>query len=200
VPAFFRTVPLRTAVLIGACALSQPRSGACSSSTEALYLDWFKSYAATSSAVDPALDPQKTESEPHMSGPPAVNRLTPDEIAPPPFLRHPILFDRNSLNLNAAGNDALRRAATWLKAHAGSRILIVGSCDKSGSESCTHTLAEARGNVVRKFLENCGIGGDQVVGVKGWDNPDHDCRSGDVKCQQLSRSAQLFLAASGPPI
>ena len=38
----------------------------------------------------------------------------------------------------------LKRAADWLRQHREARILIVGSCD-GGSETCTHSLAEARG-------------------------------------------------------
>jgi len=115
---------------------------------------------------------------------------------PPPFLRRPIVFDPNSLELNTAATKSLRGHASWLKAHAESRILIAGFCDKSGSESCTHTLAEARGMTVRKFLEDRGVNPDQIVGVKGWDSADHDCLAGDPKCQQLSRSVQLLLAPS----
>lgn len=139
---------------------------------------------------------QKMKSAPQVASTSAVDRSNIPAVQPPPFLRRPIAFDPNSLELSIAATKSLQRHASWLKGHAESRILIVGSCDKSGSESCTHTLAETRGTAVRKFLESCGVSPDQIVGVKGWDSTDHDCLAGDSKCQQLSRSVQLLLAPS----
>ena len=91
-------------------------------------------------------------------------------ISDPPFLRHPIQFGPNSLELTVAGRKMLKRAAVWLQQHREARILTVGSCDSGGSETCTRALAEARGTVVRKFLGNSRVDSDQIVGVKGWDN------------------------------
>lgn len=120
-------------------------------------------------------------------------------IADPPFLRHPILFDPNSLEPNPIGKNLLKRAATWLREHREARVLIVGSCDSSGSETCTHALAEARGAAILEFLQRSGIRSDQVVGVKGWDNLEHNCPPAEIKCQQLSRSARIFIAGSLTP-
>ena len=117
----------------------------------------------------------------------------------PPFLRHPILFGPNSIELTAAGRDVLKRSAAWLQQHHEVRILIVGSCDSSGSETCTLTLAEARGRVAKKFLGSSGIDSEQIVGVKAWDNPDHGCQTSDIKCQQSDRSARMFMASSVRP-
>ncbi len=131
-----------------------------------------------------------------------VSTVTPPAIASivaPPFLRRPILFDPNSLEPSLAGKNMLRRAAAWLGEHREARVLIVGSCDSSGSETCTHTFAEARGAAIRKFLQSSGITSDQVVGVKGWDNLDHGCRLGDIKCQQFNRSVRIFMASSAAP-
>jgi len=89
-------------------------------------------------------------------------------ISNPPFLAHPILFGPNSLALTVAGSNLLKRAAAWLLHHHEARILIVGSCDSSGSETCTHILAEARGAVIQEFLGSSGVASDQIVGVKGW--------------------------------
>jgi len=113
----------------------------------------------------------------------------------PPFLRHPVLFGPNSIELTAAGRDVLKRSAAWLQQHHEVRILIVGSCDSSGSETCTRTLAEARGGVAKRFLGSSGIDSEQIVGVKAWDNPDRSCQTSDIKCQQSDRSARLFMAS-----
>jgi outer membrane protein OmpA-like peptidoglycan-associated protein len=120
-------------------------------------------------------------------------------ISDPPFLRHPIQFGPNSLELTVAGKDMLKRAADWLRQHREARILIVGSCDVGGSETCTHALAEARGAVVRKFLGSSGIASDQIVGVKGWDNLAQSCPASDISCRQFNRSARIFMASSVAP-
>lgn len=117
----------------------------------------------------------------------------------PPFLRQPIQFGPNSFELSVAGRQVLRRAAGWLREHHEARILIVGSCDSGGSETCTHALAEARGAVVRKFLGSSGIAADQIVGVKGWDKVDQSCPASDQACQQSNRSARIFMASSTSP-
>lgn len=117
----------------------------------------------------------------------------------PPFLGRPILFGANSLELTLAGKNTLKRAAVWLRQHQEARILIVGACDVSGSETCTHALAEARGGVIRKFLGSSGVDSAQIVGVKGWDNPDKGCRTSDINCQQFNRSARIFMAGSVAP-
>ncbi len=119
-------------------------------------------------------------------------------LSNPPFLKQPILFDPNRLDLTVAGKNTLKRAAVWLRQHHETRILIVGSCDVSGSETCTHALAEARGGVIRKFLGSSGIASDQIVGVKGWDNLE-GCQTSDVVCKQSNRSARIFMAGSVAP-
>jgi outer membrane protein OmpA-like peptidoglycan-associated protein len=132
----------------------------------------------------------------------SVALAQPDSASNPeaPFLRRPILFDPNSLEPCAAGRNILKRAATWLHEHGEARVLIVGSCDTSGSESCTHALAEARAAAIQRFLEVSGVRSEQIVGIKGWDNVDHSCRPTEIKCQQLSRSAQMFMASSALPL
>jgi outer membrane protein OmpA-like peptidoglycan-associated protein len=114
----------------------------------------------------------------------------------PPFLRRPIPFAPNSLELDVAAKATLNRAATWLRQHGEARILIVGSCDSGGSETCTHTLAEARAAVVQKFLGSAGIHSDQIVGVKGWDSLDQSCLISDGECQKTNRSTRIFIASS----
>jgi outer membrane protein OmpA-like peptidoglycan-associated protein len=120
-------------------------------------------------------------------------------IVDPPFLRHPVFFDPNSLEPSVVGRNMLQRAAIWLREHRETRVLIVGSCDSSGSETCTHALAEGRGAAIQRLLRSFGIGSNQVVGVKGWDNLDHSCRPAEIRCQQLSRSVRIFMAGSATP-
>jgi len=123
----------------------------------------------------------------------------PVAISDPPFLRHPIPFAPNSLELDIAARNALTRAGAWLQRHREARILIVGSCDSGGSEACTHALAEARGAAVQKFLGSAGIDSNQIVGVKGWDSLDQSCRVSAAECQKFNRSVQIFMASSVAP-
>ncbi len=120
-------------------------------------------------------------------------------VSDPPFLRHPIQFSPNSLELTLAARNMLKRAADWLRQHREARILIVGSCDLEGSETCTRALAEARGTVVQKFLGISGIASDQIAGVKGWDNLAQGCQPSDIGCRQFNRSARIFMASSVAP-
>lgn len=117
-------------------------------------------------------------------------------VSDPPFLRHPIPFAPNSLELDLAARSTLKRAVGWLRQHGEARILIVGSCDSGGSETCTHTLAEARAAVVQKFLGSAGVHSDQIVGVKGWDNLDQSCPTSNSECQKANRSTRIFIASS----
>ncbi len=120
-------------------------------------------------------------------------------IQEPPFLKHHLLFGPNSVKLSTDSRNTLKRAAAWLREHREARILIVGFCDSLGSEMCTHTLTEGRGTVVQQFLMHLGTESGQIVGVKGWDNVDPACRTSTPKCQQLNRSAQIFMASSRAP-
>ena len=117
-------------------------------------------------------------------------------VSDPPFLRHPIPFAPNSLELGLAAKNTLKRAVGWLRQHGEARILIVGSCDSGGSETCTHTLAEARAAVVQKFLGSAGVHSDQIVGVKGWDSLDQSCPTSNSECQKANRSTRIFIASS----
>lgn len=137
------------------------------------------------------LNPSKTSA--------TVAQPTSVSTSNPPFLRHPILFGPNGLELTLAGRNTLKRAAAWLRQHQEARILIVGSCDGSGSETCTRALAEARGGVIQKLLATSGVDSAQIVGVKGWDNLDTACQTSDSGCQQSNRSARIFMAGSIAP-
>lgn len=142
------------------------------------------------------LSQRKQASSAELTKPSVLVHPASASMPEPPFLRRPVLFDPNSLEPSAAGRTVLKRAATWLREHGEARVLIVGSCDTSGSESCTHTLAEARATVIRKLLEESGVRSDQIVGVKAWDNVDQSCGPAEIKCKQLSRSAEMFMAGS----
>ena len=121
-------------------------------------------------------------------------------IRKPPFLKHAFLFDPDSAELSAETRGAVRRAAAWLREHPGTRILVVGFCDSSGSETCTPSLADRRGAVVRQCLVRLGTAPDQIAAGKGWSTADRECRTDTAKCQQVNRSAAIFIASSAAPL
>jgi hypothetical protein len=67
----------------------------------------------------------------------AVSQPKSGGVREAPFLKHALLFDPDSAELSAASTNAVKRAAAWLHKHRETRILIVGFCDSSGSETCT---------------------------------------------------------------
>lgn len=149
-------------------------------------------------ALSGSLSGQRQASGPNRSSA-TVSEGSSAAIYEPPFLRHPILFAPNSLELDMAARNTLKRAAIWLQRRREARILIVGLCDSGGSEACTHTLAEARGAAVQKFLASAGVDSTQIVGVKGWDSLDQSCRPSENDCQRFNRSARIFMASSVAP-
>jgi outer membrane protein OmpA-like peptidoglycan-associated protein len=132
----------------------------------------------------------------HESTPSKGTRSSFEALHQPTFLKQPLLFTPNGLNLTARSRNNLHCAVGWLREHHVARVLIVGYCDNSGSEACTAALAERRAEVVRQFLLRLGTQANQIAGVKAWENLDRPCRAGTTECQRQNRSARLFL--TGP--
>ena len=130
----------------------------------------------------------------HASTPSKGTQSGSEALQQPTFLKQPLLFTPNGLNLTARSRNNLHCAVAWLREHHVARVLIVGYCDNSGSEVCTAALAERRAEVVRQFLVRFGTQANQIAGVKGWENLDRPCGTGTTECQQQNRSARLFLA------
>lgn len=130
----------------------------------------------------------------HVSTPSKGARSSSEALQKPIFLKQPLLFTPNGLNLTARSRNTLNCAAAWLHEHHEVRVLIVGYCHDSGSEACTTALAERRAEVVRQFLTRLGAQADQIADVKGWKNLDRSCRAGTTECRRRKRSAYLFVA------
>jgi outer membrane protein OmpA-like peptidoglycan-associated protein len=135
-------------------------------------------------------DPRLTQ----VSTPSEHAQSSSEALQEPIFLKQPLLFTPNGLNLTASSRHTLNCAAAWLYEHHEARILIVGYCDDSGSEACSTALAERRAEVVRRFLLSLGTQADQIAGVKGWENQAGSCHAGATECQRQNRSARLFVA------
>lgn len=115
-------------------------------------------------------------------------------IREPPFPKHVLLFGPDSAEPSAESRNAIKRAASWLREHREVRILVVGFCDPSGSEVCTHALAERRATVVGQLLVNYGVGSWQIVAEKGWDKADPVCVAATHACRAMNRRARIFIA------
>lgn len=115
-------------------------------------------------------------------------------IREPSFLKHVLLFGPDSAELSPESVCAVKQAASWLREHREVRILIVGFCDPSGSEDCTHALAERRGTVVEQLLVKYGSGSSQIVAAKGWERAGPVCSAATPACQATNRRARIFIA------
>jgi len=156
-----------------------------------------------SDALSPRVQGQVQKQDPEPSGSKSssgVSQPKSSGIHKPPFLKYAFLFDPESAELSVESRGAVKRAGAWLREHPGARILVVGFCDSSGSETCTPSLAERRGAVVRQSLVRFGVAPDQIAGVKGWSTADRECRTDTAKCQQVNRSAAIFIASSAAPL
>ena len=114
----------------------------------------------------------------------------------PPFLRHPFLFGTNSARLTRQNRRVLAASIEWLELHPTARILVVGTCDSTGSEACSRELAQARGKAIKEILDDDGRHTSQITGVRVWDNLDRRCHPTQSECQRLDRSAWIFVASS----
>jgi outer membrane protein OmpA-like peptidoglycan-associated protein len=114
-----------------------------------------------------------------------------------PFSKRGILFHPNSLTLASESRNELALDARWLRTHPAIHAIIVGFCDPTGSENCTHELAEQRGTVVAQLLTKFNVRAEQIVGVKGWEKADPVCQAAIPSCQERNRRARIFVVVSG---
>ena len=126
-----------------------------------------------------------------------ASRRNPVGILEPPFLRKAFLFGPDSTELSEEGQNTINGVSSWLGEHPEVRVLIVGFCDPSGSEACTHALAERRGSVLEELLVKHGNVSAQIVGAKGWEKADPVCAAATPACQAMNRRARIFIAGLG---
>ena len=74
-----------------------------------------------------------------------------------------VYFDTARYSLSTAAKKILKRKANWIKAHDPSKqIVVIGYCDKRGSESENKYLGTLRAHSVKQFLISCGIDKSRV--------------------------------------
>lgn len=83
-----------------------------------------------------------------------------------------ILFDVNSDQLRPVAQKDLSELAASLKDYSGTRVLVVGHTDSTGTASYNQALSERRANAARVALLESGLAGDRVDAVgKGESEP-----------------------------
>jgi peptidoglycan-associated lipoprotein len=64
-------------------------------------------------------------------------------------------FDESTLDADA--QEALRRSATWLRAHPGYRLRVEGHCDERGTEQYNLALGDRRASTAETYLIALGV-------------------------------------------
>jgi peptidoglycan-associated lipoprotein len=74
-----------------------------------------------------------------------------------------VYFDSARYSLSPAAKQILKRKANWIKSQDPSKqIVIIGHCDRRGSESKNQYLGTLRAHSVKQFLISCGIDKSRV--------------------------------------
>ncbi|MEK9502562.1 OmpA family protein [Gaopeijia maritima] len=106
-----------------------------------------------------------------------------------------ILFDFDSAALRSEARANLADLAASLSEYAGTRVLVVGHTDSSGSDSYNQGLSERRAASARAYLLQQGLSGDRVEAVgRGETEPvaDNATESG----AQANRRVEVAIFAS----
>jgi peptidoglycan-associated lipoprotein len=87
----------------------------------------------------------------------------------------------------------LDKAAGWLRANAGARLVIEGHCDESGTVAHNFALGERRAQATRDYLVALGIDAARISIVSyGKDRP--ACSAPTDECRSQNRRAHLLAA------
>lgn len=107
-----------------------------------------------------------------------------------------VFFAPGSVELGARAAIALRAQATWLRQHAGLRVVIEGHADDTGSDLHNRTLAERRAEAVRRRLMEEGVAGDRLS-VVSYGNERRVAQCAEAICGAQNRRAVCVLQETG---
>ncbi len=106
-----------------------------------------------------------------------------------------ILFDVNSDQLRSVARQDLAELASSLQDYPGTRVLVVGHTDSTGTASYNQTLSERRANAARVALLESGLPGERVDAVgKGESEPVESNETAEGR--QANRRVELAIFAS----
>jgi peptidoglycan-associated lipoprotein len=103
-----------------------------------------------------------------------------------------IFFDYDSYALRPEGQAAASKAASYLTAHPGIRIVIGGYCDDRGSAEYNLALGENRANAAKSALVSAGVPAARIR-VVSFGKEKQFCTEETEECWQQNRRAQFSL-------
>jgi peptidoglycan-associated lipoprotein len=103
-----------------------------------------------------------------------------------------IFFDYDSYALQPEGEASASKAAAYLVAHPGIRIVIGGYCDDRGSAEYNLALGENRANAAKSALVKAGVGANRIR-VVSYGKEKQFCTEETESCWQQNRRAQFSL-------
>jgi len=106
-----------------------------------------------------------------------------------------ILFDVDSDVLRVASRDNLSALANSISEYPGTKILVVGHTDSTGSDSYNQSLSERRANSARTFLLQQGVGGDRIESA-GRGESEPVAANDSAEGRQQNRRVEVAIFAS----
>ena len=104
-----------------------------------------------------------------------------------------IHFAHDRADIQPRYHAALDKAADWLRANPGARLVIEGHCDDSGSPAHNQALGERRARATRDYLVAKGISVGRISVVsRGEEQP--VCSARTDECRAQNRRAHLLAA------
>jgi peptidoglycan-associated lipoprotein len=103
-----------------------------------------------------------------------------------------IYFDYDSYSLRAEGQTSATKAASYLAAHPGIKIVIGGYCDDRGSAEYNLALGENRANSAKTALVSAGVAPARIR-VVSYGKEKQFCTEETEACWQQNRRAQFSL-------
>ena len=123
-----------------------------------------------------------------MSGRPA-----PAEFAARPELAD-IHFDFDRYDIRPGDATILDASAAWLRANAGTLVLIEGHCDERGTDAYNLALGDRRAKAAMDYLVSRGIQADRITTLSyGKERP--VCREHTEACWAKNRRAAFSVKA-----
>lgn len=97
-----------------------------------------------------------------------------------------IHFGYNESNIQEQDGPVLRTNASWLQAHADTRVQVEGHCDERGSEEYNIALGAKRAQAAKDYLVTLGISGGRISTISyGKELP--ACTEHDESCWSQNR-------------
>lgn len=101
-----------------------------------------------------------------------------------------IYFDYDRFTVRADAVQLMESNAKWLRAHKGQSVLIEGHCDERGTQAYNLVLGEKRAKATKRYLEDLGVPGSQLVTTSYGENRPF-CNEQSEVCYQKNRRAHF---------